>query len=206
MRGIIAAVVLLAASAGAVVGIAASSGGNPNARLDQVASSFANHPIRVRCRTSAVDPTFESAWGYVNTPVDQQTEAFIQQAACLGAAAIADDDPAQSDFMKAIGAAVLVHESFHLSRQPGVNSESITECRAFLHYDVVLLRLGASPEVVSRLMPLMIIIHYRLTTRTEWLSHHGGILGGLFGGTPSYYRPTCGMPDRYYPYTGRRQP
>lgn len=154
--------------------------------LSQVASAFASRKVKVICESAAEDSILAEAWGYVWVPPGEQNETYIHQFACKGAQAIASDDPSVSDWSKAVGAEVLVHESYHLKRVRWNTSEAITECRAMRHYDVVLAKLGASEAEVYRLMPLMLLDHYRL---------------GEFA--PEYAKPSCGIPKRYDKYRGK---
>jgi len=155
------------------------------APLDALASHFASRPIKVLCRNEVEDPWMVFAWGYVNLPLDTQTDTKVHEKACLGALAVDLDVPEIPDWQKVLGVEVIVHEAFHLKRTRNAGSEKITECRAFRNYDRGLRLLGAEPTVVDRLMPLAIGRHY-------WFVHE----------LPDYDLADCPMPKRYRAWMG----
>ena len=169
-----------------------------NASLSQVASAFASRPVVVVCRSEAEDDVLNWAWGYVHVPTAEQKQTVIVDEACRGAIAIATDSPDATDYMKAIGAAVITHESYHLRRIGGNQDEARTECRAMRHFDIALVKLGATQAVMDRLMPIMLVNSWRLRAITEgWADG-----SSWFGSTPTYHRPGCDMPRRYDRYLG----
>lgn len=171
-----------------------------DARLDAVASAFASRPVTVTCASAEEDGIFNVAWGYVLEPLNEQTVAHIFDEACAGALAIDEDTDSATDYMKAIGAATLIHESYHLRIVKGNGDEALTECRSMRHYDVVLRKLGASEGTVDRLMPLMLLNHWRLRALTEdWNNKPGS---SIFGKPASYHRSGCDMPLRFDRYLG----
>lgn len=171
-----------------------------DARLDEVASSFASRPVTVVCASEEEDSTFVWAWGYVLEPINVQTSTHIFDEACVGALAIDEDSDEATDYMKAIGAATLVHESYHLRITKGNGDEALTECRAMRHYDVALRKLGASEETIARLMPLMLLNHWRLRAISEdWHNQPGA---SIFGKPATYHRSGCDMPRRFDRYIG----
>lgn len=193
------AVVAIALSAYvACLGIAASvQGAYRPPELSKIVSAFALRPVKVECRTEVEDPILVDAWGYVYVPTSKQRITFVRASACRGALDIATDaqcDPERgitvpevcsTDFTKAIGAMVLVHEAYHLRRVPNNQNEAITECRAMRHYDVALRLLGATDVVMDRLMPIMLQQHAYLRARV-----------------PAYNWERCGFPERYDRWRG----
>jgi len=153
--------------------------------LSEVASAFASRPVSVECRSVKEDSIFDWAWGYVWAPTSRSTVTYIFDEACVGALAIGSDISEITDFMKAIGAEVLVHEAYHLKRVPGNQNEALTECRAMRHYDVVLRMLGASDATMDRLMPIMLINHLYIRS--------------VF---PEYNLEWCRIPVRYDRWRG----
>jgi len=168
--------------------------------LNNVSTSFASRSVTIDCRSAEEDGTFNYAWGYVKIPLEKQKKAYIFDEACTGALDIKNNDPKSTDFMKSIGAAVIVHESYHLRITKGNLSEARTECRAMRHYDIALAKLGATQEVMDKLMPIMLINHWRLRAITEHLNRQP--VNIIFGRVPSYHQPNCQMPLRYDRYLG----
>lgn len=148
--------------------------------LGEVASAFASRPVAVVCRSMVEDPTFVEAWGYVYAPAEDQYELYMHQTLCRSSLAVDLDAPGVSDRYKALGAAVLTHEAYHLRRLPLNNNEAKTECRAMRHYDVALALLGAEPETITRLLPLMLKEHFYLIAQV-----------------PAYGLKGCSVPARY---------
>lgn len=200
VRALIAlAVVGVSLALGLATGSTASNVAEPW-RLKKVASVFANRQVYVWCRTKEDDGTLSTAWGYVYVPTAKQPYTTIDRDACNGALDIRDDNPRTSDFLKGIGAAVLVHESYHLRDIPGNQDEARTECRAMRHYDVVLRLLGASDAMMDRLMPIMLIQHWYLRA---WSEHrHWRNIDNPWDSQPTYHRPGCKMPLRYDRWRG----
>lgn len=153
--------------------------------LDGVASAIAHRPVTVNCATEEEDPILITAWGYVWVPTSAQKETTIHEKLCRGMLAIASDSPDISDYYKALGADVITHEAFHLRRVRGNENEAVTECRAMQHYDQTLIALGATSAVIARLMPLMLINHFRLRAKYD-----------------EYNRRVCKVPRRYNRYIG----
>jgi len=151
--------------------------------LNRVASAFASRPVSIKCRPEIDDSVLSWAYGYVYYPTYQQKWATLENLVCFGALAIKSDTPDITDWNKAIGVAVLIHESYHLRRYKDVTASSIeaaTECRAMGHYDIGLLKLGANQTELARLMPVLLNFHLRL------VSNH------------SQYYTQCALPDRYW--------
>lgn len=151
--------------------------------LNRVATFFAQRPVIVKCRTEVEDNTLSWAWGYVEIPTRKQNYTVMVSEACLGALAIDNDVDEISDYYKVVGASVLVHESFHLRDIKNNENEAITECRAMRNYDITLIALGAEPETVERLMPLIVLDHYIFVREN-----------------PAYNLEGCKYPERYVQY------
>ena len=157
-------------------------GGTP---LDALASHFAARSVQVLCRNEEEDDALVWAWGYVEQPIAEATNTKVHEKACLGALAVDLDVPEVPDWQKALGVEVIVHEAFHLKHVRNADSEKITECRAFRNYDRGFRLLGAEPDVLDRLMPVVIARHYRFV--------HG---------VPEYDLKTCLEPERYSVWMG----
>jgi len=148
--------------------------------LDQVASAFASRPVFIKCKNGKEDSTLSWAAGYVYTPASEQKFATLRDYYCLGALAIDLDNPEFDDNLKSFAAGLLVHEAYHLKRVRYNENEAWTECRAMRHYDIVLYKLGAEPETIDRLMPIMLSDYY-----TFGMDH------------PEYLLKGCKRPARY---------
>jgi len=154
--------------------------------LDQVASAFASRPVSIKCRSGKEDGILFWSDGYVLKPTSEQKFSVMRDDVCVGALAIDLDVPEIDDFYKILGAAVLVHEAYHLKRTRYNENEAWTECRAMRHYDIVLYKLGAEPETMNRLMPLMMLNYY--------------IHGTIFS---RYMLKSCKIPARYDKWLGK---
>ena len=153
MRRIIALVALVAVAAWSGIAASVATGSvKKSGPLVTVASVIAQRPVQVVCGNKERDATFNWAWGYVWVPTSKATQMHLDSRLC-GALydLVAELQPCKggdichiprySDWWKAEAAAVITHEAFHMRR-----------IRAF----------GASDFVMQRLMPLMVLDHYKL--------------------------------------------
>jgi hypothetical protein len=135
--------------------------------IEQVAAAFALRPVDVRCPTMQEwvsdhpiwgnDPNPQRAWGYTDMINDF---SVIHPLLCAGALAIAD--PTVPAWQRATGVLVLLHESFHLRRWGGRNSEAKVECQAIRHFRRGAELLGASPDLANDLLPYGLAAHDRM--------------------------------------------
>lgn len=130
------------------------------ARLAGPASRIAGQPVEVRCyqHDEPDDPLSIGAWGYVypNDPVE-----YMAAEVCAGALGIADNSAPQ--WMQALGALVLAHESYHLAlRYRNRTDEAWTECRAIRHFRYMVMFLGGTPEQATALLPWGLALHWRI--------------------------------------------
>lgn len=134
--------------------------------IEQVASAFALRPVDVRCPTmeewvsdpiwgSAANP--QRAWGYTDMVNDF---SVIHPVLCAGALAVTN--ATVPGWQRATGVLVLVHESYHLRRWIGRNSEAIVECQAIRHFREAAELLGASPTLANDLLPYGLAAHDRM--------------------------------------------
>ena len=165
---------------GALFFSGAATGGFASHKLDAVATSFAKRYIYAKCRTPQEDWILNFAYGYVSKPAATAHYMVLADDVCIGALAIDQDLPLIPDRQKADGVAVLVHEAMHMKNMKNNENEAVTECRAMRNYDYTLLRLGAEPEVIDRLMPVMYQRHREYVFRI-----------------PVYLLPSCSPPPRY---------
>lgn len=168
----LAALVAVAAWSGIAASVATASV-KKSGPLVTVASVIAQRPVQVVCGNKERDATFNWAWGYVWVPTSKATQMHLDSRLC-GALydLVAELQPCKggdichiprySDWWKAEAAAVITHEAFHMRRIPFNENEAMTECRAMQNYDHTLRAFGASDFVMQRLMPLMVLDHYKL--------------------------------------------
>lgn len=162
-----------------------------NPVLNAFASHFADRPVRVQCSTTVEDYDLyynaPDSWslGYVYKPTRKQYDTYVFEGACLAALAVDLDVPEFSDWMKVWGTMGIVHEAFHLKRTLGAENEGVTQCRAMRHLDEAFLKLGAEPEVLDRLMPKALLLHFRFVAEV-----------------PVYNYKRCKFPARFNKYLG----
>jgi len=134
--------------------------------IEQVASTFAQRAVDVRCPTMqewVSDPIWGTAsnppraWGYTDMVHDF---SVIHPLLCAGAAAVTDT--AVPAWQRATGVLVLVHESYHLRHWNGRYSEAKVECQAIRHFRKGAELLGASPELANDLLPYGLAAHDRM--------------------------------------------
>ncbi len=158
----------------------AASKWTPDPAATPVAQVFAERSdVEVQC----YDPEEESspagygAWGYT-MPLVSPVVYLDGPTICAGIDAIATDDPAVPDWEKALGALVLVHESYHLRHWRWWHDEAKVECRAIRHWRYAVRMLGGTTAVADRLFPWALVAHWHLSAFA-----------------PQYYQVACEVPD-----------
>lgn len=151
-----------------------------DARIDAVASTFAQQRVQVLCYEKGEPdaPEWYGAWGYVrlHEPVEHMAPEV-----CAGALGLLNQDPAVPDWQKALGAMVLTHESYHLRKSlSDRGNEARTQCRTIRHVRYAMLMLGATEEQSQTLMGFALALHWRLAANV-----------------PKYNQADCKVPNWY---------
>jgi hypothetical protein len=118
----------------AVLAGTASASNAPDARLDQIATTVAGHPVSVWCETSWQDwvdverqlPDSPDLYGF--TSPSRSNVIFVQPTVCETLHVLLDNSYYDTgDYWTAIALHTLVHESLH---QRGISDEGATDCAA----------------------------------------------------------------------------
>ncbi len=158
----------------------ASSKWEPDPVATPVAQVFAERSdVAVQCYAPDEDasPAGYGAWGYT-MPLVSSVVYLDGPTICAGIDAIASDDPAVPDWEKALGALVLVHESYHLRHWRWYRDEARVECQAVRHWRYTVRMLGASTAEANRLFPWGLWAHWHLAAFA-----------------PEYNWPSCIVPE-----------
>jgi hypothetical protein len=129
------------------------------AKLDEAASWMANRPVTVSCleHKEAGSPWANGSWSYVYLDGDV---IFMDAKICRGLLALIHHNAHTPAWLRAFGALVLTHESFHLRQNmDNRGNEAATECRAIRHAAYMMTHLGATPAEVTELMPYALAEH-----------------------------------------------
>lgn len=131
-------------------------------RLADVSSIFAMQPTTITCSKPGEDKILDTqAWGYVYLAIP---EVHMGVYLCDAAMHIADDSWGLS--RRAIGALVLIHESYHLRRPWSVRGdEGKVECAAIRHFRVGAMMLGATAEQATQLRAYALAFHWHLAAK-----------------------------------------
>jgi hypothetical protein len=144
-------------------------------RLNEVAHVYSQGVGEVRCPSEAEwDADFASSVGHAYTNV-RDDYTVLSPAVCEGALGVGSPDVAA--WQQALGALVLVHESFHLRHWRFRRNEGKVECQALVYFQEGAERLGASPAQARDLYPYALALH-------RWQV-------SLF---PQYRDPACVLP------------
>jgi len=131
-----------------------------NSQMDAVASTFAQHEVKVVCDPQ--DEMFKSAWGYVYL-TDPLT---LNEAPYLCAALENVNDGLYGLSRRALAILVLIHESYHQRLPWGDRGdEAKVECKAIRHFRYGAQFLGASPEFATALRAYALVWHWRLAAK-----------------------------------------
>jgi hypothetical protein len=127
------------------------------AKLEAVASYFAQRPAEVRCPSLDEwrgDRSVTVGWAYTHLGDDWM---LLHPSLCAGALNLADQTlPA---FQRAMGVETLVHEAFHVRRWRHRRDEAQVQCQAITHFKTAAEMLGASPDEANDLLAYALAFH-----------------------------------------------
>jgi hypothetical protein len=128
-------------------------------RLEQVASSVAGRPTEVRCPTLVEwQSTWSAGGAWAYTDLDEDW-IVLHPALCAGALDVSERSLPTAQ--RAMGALVLLHESFHVRRWKYRRNEGRVECAAIRAFKAGAQALGASKEEAEVLYAYALALHLR---------------------------------------------
>lgn len=149
--------------------------------LDRVASTFAMRPVTVQCPTRDEwnkDMIAQGSWGYVWLGTDYTTMAPLM---CEGALAITLGETTLHPWQRALGALVLIHESYHLRKWNWNGDEGRVQCQAIRHFKVGVQLLGGTKAEADLLAPYAQAFNWKLAAIN-----------------PAYWYKACKVPWWYH--------